>query len=165
MVPHRRRSAWAGQEEHAMPNVTKMLVPVDFSEFSERALSVAADLALKFGSTIHLVHVYPAAAYVAPPLIAGPVVIGQFRDESQRVFDAFAERVKGEIKVAMTSSLVEGVPHVEILRCAKDVKADMIVMGTHGRTGLDHLLLGSVAERVVRGATVPVLTVPRPATG
>jgi nucleotide-binding universal stress UspA family protein len=144
-----------------MANVTKLLVPVDFSDFSERALAVAADVAQKFGATIHLVHVYPAAAYVAPPLIAGPVVIGQFRDESQRVFDEFVNRVKGELKVPLTSSLLEGVPHVEILRCASDVKADMIVMGTHGRTGIDHLLLGSVAERVVRGSTVPVLTVPR----
>jgi len=145
-----------------MTNVTKLLVPVDFSDFSERALAVAADLAQKFGATLHLVHVYPAAAYVAPPLIAGPVVVGQFRDESQRVFDSFVARVKGELKVPIESSLMEGVPHVEILRCASDVKADMIVLGTHGRTGLDHLLLGSVAERVVRGSSVPVLTVPRP---
>src|SRR2546423_15717345 len=104
-----------GQEEQSMANVTKLLVPVDFSDYSERALAVAADLAQKFGATIHLVHVYPAAAYVAPPLIAGPVVIGQFRDESQRVFDEFVNRVKGEIPVAVTSSLAEGVPHVEIL--------------------------------------------------
>jgi len=145
-----------------MTNVTKLLVPVDFSDFSERALAVAADLAQTFGATLHLVHVYPAAAYVAPPLVAGPVVVGQFRDESQRAFDAFVARVKGELKVGIESSLMEGVPHVEILRCATDVKADMIVIGTHGRTGLDHLLLGSVAERVVRGSRVPVLTVPRP---
>ena len=145
-----------------MINVRKLLVPVDFSDFSERALAVAADLAEKFGATLHLVHVYPAAAYVAPPLIAGPVVVGQFREESQRVFDAFVARVKGELKAEIDASLQEGVPHVEIIRCATDVKADMIVMGTHGRTGLDHLLLGSVAERVVRGSTIPVLTVPRP---
>src|SRR5262249_9777015 len=113
------------------------------------------------GATLHLVHVYPAAAYVAPPLIAGPVVVGQFRDESQRAFDAFVARVKSELKVGIESSLMEGVPHVEILRCATGVKADMVVIGTHGRTGLDHLLLGSVAERVVRGSRVPVLTVPR----
>jgi nucleotide-binding universal stress UspA family protein len=144
-----------------MPNVTKVLVPVDFSEHSERALAYAVDLAKSFRAAVHLVHVYPVTAFAAPPLIPGPVVVGQFRDESQRVFDELMARVKRDYSSELTGTLSEGVPHVEILRCASDVHADMIVMGTHGRTGFEHLLLGSVAERVVRGSTVPVLTVPR----
>lgn len=143
-----------------MPNVSKILVPLDFSEHSERALAYAFDLARALGATVHLVHVYPVTAYAAPPLLPGPVVVGQFRDESQRVFDEMLARVKREYSPDITGSLKEGVPHVEILRCASDIHADMIVMGTHGHTGFEHLLLGSVAERVVRGATVPVLTVP-----
>jgi nucleotide-binding universal stress UspA family protein len=144
-----------------MLNVTKVLVPVDFSEHSERALAYAVDLAKSFRAAVHLVHVYPIMAYAAPPLIPGPIVVGQFRDESQRVFDELMTRAKREYSPDLTGTLCEGVPHVEILRCASDVHADMIVMGTHGRTGFEHLLLGSVAERVVRGSTVPVLTVPR----
>jgi nucleotide-binding universal stress UspA family protein len=144
-----------------VPKVAKILVPLDFSEHSEGALAYAMGLAKGFGAAVHLVHVYPVTAYAAPPLLPGPVVVGQFRDESQRSFDELMARVKRDYSPDLTGSLHEGVPHVEILRCASDVGADMIVMGTHGHTGLEHLLLGSVAERVVRGATVPVLTVPK----
>ena len=145
-----------------MPTITKILIPVDFSEHSERALTYASDLARSLGATAHLVHVYPTTVYVAPPMIPGPVVFGQFRDESQRAFDELLQRARAEHSIELTGSLLEGVPHVEILRCAKDVAADLIVMGTHGRTGIEHLLLGSVAERVVRGSPVPVITVPQP---
>jgi nucleotide-binding universal stress UspA family protein len=147
-----------------MPNVTKLLVPVDFSEHSERALAYAVDLSKTLGAKVHVLHVYPITMYAAPPLVPGPLVVSQFRDESQRVFEELMTRVKRDYSPELTGSLCEGVPHVEILRCASEVGADMIVMGTHGRAGLEHLLLGSVAERVVRGAHVPVLTVPRQAT-
>jgi len=146
-----------------MRKVSKILVPLDFSEHAEAALAYAVGLAKGFGAAVHLVHVYPVTTYAAPPLLPGPVVVGQFRDESQRVFDELMTRVKRDYSPDISGSLREGVPHVEILRCASDIGADMIVMGTHGHTGLEHLLLGSVAERVVRGAQVPVLTVPRPA--
>jgi len=146
-----------------MPHVGKVLVPVDFSEHSDRALKYATGLAKSFGATLHLVHVYPASAYVAPPLLPGPVVVGQFRDQSQKAFDEFLERARRENEVEIVGTLLEGVPHVEILRMADEVHADLIVMGTHGRTGLEHLLLGSIAERVVRNSEVPVITVPRPA--
>jgi nucleotide-binding universal stress UspA family protein len=145
-----------------MPNVTRILVPVDFSEHSEHALRYAVELAKVYRATLHLVHVYPASAYIAPPLLPGPVIVGQFRDQSQKAFDDFLARAKTEHAVPMTGTLLEGVPHVEILRAAKDVGADLIVVGTHGRTGIEHLLLGSVAERVLRGAHVPVMTVPLP---
>jgi nucleotide-binding universal stress UspA family protein len=143
-----------------MPKVSKILVPIDFSEHSEKALAYAVDLARALGSTVHLVHVYPITAYAAPPLLPGPMVFAQFRDESQRVFGELMTRVKRDYSADLTGSLKEGVPHVEILRCASELGIDMIVMGTHGHTGIEHLLLGSVAERVVRGAKVPVLTVP-----
>jgi len=143
----------------AMPTVSRVLVPIDFSEHSEKALAYAVELAKGLGAKVHLVHVYPITAYAAPPLLPGPVVFAQFRDESQRVFEELMTRVKRDYSSELTGSLKEGVPHVEILRCASDIGADMIVMGTHGHTGIEHLLLGSVAERVVRGARVPVLTV------
>jgi nucleotide-binding universal stress UspA family protein len=146
-----------------MPNVGKVLVPVDFSEHSDRALTYATGLAKGFGATLHLVHVYPASAYIAPPLLPGPVIIGQFRDQSQKAFDEFLERARRDHCIEITGTLLEGVPHVEILRLATELQADLIVMGTHGRTGIEHLLLGSIAERVVRSSEVPVITVPRAA--
>ncbi len=146
-----------------MPKVEKVLVPVDFSEHSERALAYATGFARSFGASLHLVHVYPASAFVAPPLLPGPIVVGQFRDQSQKAFDEFLARAKREHDVEIHGSLREGIPYQEILRVVSEVQADLIVMGTHGRTGIEHLLLGSVAERVVRNSDVPVITVPRPA--
>jgi nucleotide-binding universal stress UspA family protein len=145
-----------------MFNISKILVPVDFSEYSERALSYATEIAGKFGASLHIVHVYPTQMYIAPPLMTGPVLIGQFRDQSQKDFDEYLAKARSQHAVPMTGSLLEGVPDTEIVGAAKDVKADLIVMGTHGRTGIDHLLLGSVAERVVRRSEVPVITVPAP---
>lgn len=144
-----------------MPRITKILVPIDFSECSERALDVAIDLAKGFGATLHLTHVYPSSAYVAPPLVPGPVLVGQFRDQSHRAFEDYRERVRKERGLDAPGTLLEGVPHAEIVRLARELGVDLIVLGTHGRSGLEHLLLGSVAERVLRTATVPVLTVPR----
>lgn len=143
-----------------MPAVTKILVPIDFSECSERALKVGLEMAKAFGASVHVVHVYPASAYVAPPLVPGPVLVGQFRDQSQKAFEEYLARIKNEHGVAIPGTLLEGVPHAEIVRLASELGADLIVMGTHGRTGLEHLLLGSVAERVLRTSTIPVLTVP-----
>jgi len=144
-----------------MLKLNKILVPIDFSENSESALEVARSLAQAFGAALHLVHVYPATAYVAPPLVPGPVLVGQFRDQSQKAFDDYLARVRREAGPGVQGTLLEGVPHAEILQLARESGCDLIVMGTHGRTGLEHLLMGSVAERVLRTASVPVLTVPR----
>jgi nucleotide-binding universal stress UspA family protein len=143
-----------------MPQITKILVPVDFSAHSENALAFAARFASEFGASLHLVHVYPTAAYFAPALQPGPVLMGQFREQSQQAFDEFLLRMKGTYGVPLAGTLFEGVPHIEILRAIGETHADLVVMGTHGRTGFEHLLLGSVAERVMRSATVPVMTVP-----
>lgn len=144
-----------------MPRVTKILVPIDFSECSERALDVGLEMAKAFGASVQVVHVYPASAYVAPPLVPGPVLVGQFRDQSQKAFEEYLGRMKARHAGSeIPGTLLEGVPHVEIIRLAGEVGSDLIVMGTHGRTGVEHLLLGSVAERVLRTAPMPVLTVP-----
>ncbi|MBM4362042.1 MAG: universal stress protein [Deltaproteobacteria bacterium] len=140
----------------------KLVVPIDFSDCSERALAYAADLARCLSGSLHLVHVVPASAYIAPPLVAGPTLVGDLREQSQRAFDEALAQARREHAVPLSGELAEGVPHREILRLASAAGATLIVMGTHGRTGLEHLLLGSVAERVLRSSPVPVLTVPRP---
>lgn len=145
-----------------MPTLSKFLVAVDFSEYSERALAFAEDLAASLGASIHLVHVYPLAAYVAPPMTPAPVLVGQFREQSEQAFREYLTRVRKEHGVPFEGTLAEGVPHEEIVKVAKSLGADLIVMGTHGRSGIEHLLLGSVAERVIRVAGIPVLTVPKP---
>jgi nucleotide-binding universal stress UspA family protein len=144
-----------------MPEIRRMLCPVDFSEASENALDFAVDLASKFGAEIHLVHVYQLPVYALPDgaVMAGPEFTTRVTTELEKGLSALARRREG---AKMATHLVEGIPYREVVRMADEIGADMIVMGTHGRTGIRHLLLGSVAERVVRSAKIPVITVPTP---
>lgn len=139
----------------------KILVPVDFSEPSGRALDHALELARLFNATIELLHVYhlaiiPSGPY-AEPL---PVEYSQgLRKSAQAELAAWLERVKAA-GVSGEAHLVEGAPAHEIVEAARRLGADQIVIGTRGLTGLKHLMLGSVADRVVRSAHCPVTTVP-----
>lgn len=143
-----------------MSEVKRILAPVDFSENSEAALKFAISLAQRLGAAVHLLHVLPTPVYGAPPFtpVVAPVPDPKYREECTKALNELAATHSSGVDV--TQEVVEGTAHVEIGRLAGERKADMIVMGTHGRTGLQRLLLGSVAERVVRTATVPVLTVP-----
>lgn len=143
-----------------MFEVTRIVVPTDFSECSERALGTALELAQAFGATVQLVHVLPPLPHVAPPLIAGPVMIGQLRDEAFKTLEAYRVRVSRERGVDLPATLLEGAPHAAVVRFAQEQHASLVVMGTHGRSGIEHLLVGSVAERVLRTSPIPVLTVP-----
>ncbi len=148
-----------------MINLRRILVPTDFSRFSQVALTYASALAEKFGAELHLLHVVqdlalfiPDAVAVAPPL-AAPVeqFAAAAREALERVVrDHQLERLK------VRQDVREGTPFYEIIRYAKELKIDLIVMGTHGHTGLIHVLLGSVTEKVVRKAPCPVLTVRHP---
>lgn len=143
-----------------MAALKEILVPVDYSDHSAQAVRFGRDLATAFGAKLHFVHVCPTAGMVAPPMVPVPVVTGQVREASQRGFDDFLDGARRDLGVDVAGTLREGVPHSEILSVAREIGADLIVLGTHGRTGLGHLLLGSVAERVVRNSPVPVITVP-----
>jgi nucleotide-binding universal stress UspA family protein len=147
-------------KELTMAALNKILVPVDYSDHSRRAVHFARDLATAFGASLHFVHVFPPAAFVSPPLVPAPVITGDVKVESRRGFEDYLATARSELGVDVSGTLREGVPHLEILEAAKALGADLIVLGTHGKTGIEHLLLGSVAERVVRHATVPVITVP-----
>lgn len=142
-----------------MPEIRRILCPVDFSTPSEKALDFALDLAGTLGAEVHLVHVFQLPIYALPDgaMMAGPELTTRVSTELQKALDELAVRRPGP---KLPTHLVEGVPYREVVRMSDELSADLIVMGTHGRTGIRHLLLGSVAERVVRSARVPVITVP-----
>ncbi|HVW24486.1 MAG TPA: universal stress protein [Polyangiaceae bacterium] len=141
--------------------ITKILVPIDYSEHAERALSTATNLAQVLGATVHVVHVGPDAPYFGPPLAPGRAFAHELAEANRKEFDAYLLALR-ERGIEAAGTLATGVPYVEINRLAKDIGADLIVMGTRGRTGFEYLLLGSVAERVVRTSPVPVMVVPVP---
>jgi nucleotide-binding universal stress UspA family protein len=143
--------------------ITRILVPTDFSEPSEAALTYARAIARQFGATFHLLHV------VETPFVPGrfsseiyipetPVLISDLIQEAKL---KLARRLLPSDKAHYTATkeIIVGSPAKTIVQYAAEQKFDLIVMGTHGRTGLGHLLMGSVAEHVVRSASCPVLTV------
>jgi len=139
--------------------IKKILVPIDFSEHAEKALAVAVDLSRAIGASLHVVHVIPPVPYLGPPLAPGPAFATELRTETRKAFDEYMAGLK-QRGIDATGTLVEGVAYAEVNRVAAEMGADVIVMGTHGRSGLEHALLGSVAERVVRTARIPVIVVP-----
>jgi len=138
-----------------------ILVPIDFSGHSRNALRYAIPMARQFGATLHLVYVVEPTIYPAD-LGFGQVVYPNFEDELVEKGGAeLRELVRTEIKrsVTATTTVRTGKPHQELLLEAEAAKADMIVMATHGHTGVEHMLFGSTAERIVRNARCPVLTI------
>ena len=137
----------------------RILVATDFAESAERALACAVQLARRHGAELVLVHVYmDLPAY--PEITAGQVVA--IYEEQRAWIEAALERLaraaRGEGLLAR-AVLRTGPAASTIAETAKDEGADLLVVGTHGRSGLDRLILGSVAERVVRLASCPVLVV------
>jgi len=147
-----------------MLEIRRILVPVDFSEKSERALDYAIELAKKLGASVTLVHAYeiPVYGFVDATVVATPDLAARLSDAAQKTLDALvaSRRDRG---VPLHGVLRNGVAWEEIASVAKDTHADLIVIGTRGRRGLARALLGSVAESVIRTSDVPVLTIHAPA--
>ena len=137
-----------------------ILVPLDFSSDSEAALAAALEIAKSFDAKLHLLHVFAFPTYVGTPWgYAYPP--GAFSDARLRASELLGEwqaRADAE-HVASTTQSEEGHPSEVIVEIAEKLPADLIVMGTRGLTGIKHVLLGSVAERTLRHAPCPVLTV------
>jgi len=148
--------------------ISNILVPTDFSDPSDAALNYGRELARTFGAALHVLHVLDeaemrgvvGAGYIGPsPTLPGREHFVEhgvrdrldhlFEEPDRRQLDAHVRAVTGE-------------PVSEILRYAQEQKIDLVVMGTHGRTGIAHMILGSVAEHVVRKSPCPVLTVHGP---
>jgi universal stress protein A len=141
--------------------IKRILVPTDFSEASADMLATAVAFARAFGATIDLVHVAADVTYPLPPpidVVTVPLDIAKVMDDVAKSLAAEEERVRAA-GVPCESTTLIGRADTEIVAHAQKTEADMIVMGTHGRSGLSHVLLGSVAERVVRHAHCPVLVV------
>jgi nucleotide-binding universal stress UspA family protein len=141
----------------------RILVPTDFSPPSDAALATAKALAAQFGASIHVIHVlydpYATPTYASDVFGYLPSGLKEsWRHDAQTHLDAFltpAERAQFRV----TTSVIFGSPATAIVEYARENAMNLIVMGTHGRGFVAHLLLGSVAERVVRTAECPVLTV------
>ncbi|HLH76625.1 MAG TPA: universal stress protein [Candidatus Binataceae bacterium] len=150
----------------------KILAPTDFSEDSNHALQYAEELARKFGSEMIVMHVAQALAPVTfsldPGGSADPLAletIGRIAEEQRLAAQRELDRIVHNLRdsgLRARSLLRVGAAFVEILTTAQSETADLIVMATHGRSGLAHMLLGSVADRVVAKAPCPVLTVRHP---
>ena len=130
----------------------RLLVPIDFSEHSDAALRHACELAVGFAksSEVHLVHIVPDAPD-DPGLLEG------FRAELERLGDAIEARTVSELETI--KHVLPGDPATVITQYARGKDIDLVIMGTHGRTGFSHFALGSVAERVVRGSVCPVIVI------
>jgi len=141
-------------------SVRRILVPLDFSEHAESILEWAAHLAQEHGSTLILMHAYHLP--VEFQQMEGAYLPAEFwtqvKTEAEKALEGHAARLR-PLGIPVEVEVVEGYAATAIEEEAERQKADLIVIGTHGHTGLKHLLLGSVAERVVQKAPCPVLTV------
>lgn len=149
-----------------MLTLRTVLCPTDFSDVSARAETYAAALARHYDASLHLLHVDPPMPVMAP---YGEIPVDARMFEEQREV-AEAELVKAGARaraggVTVETTMKGGHPAREILALADRAQADMLVIGTHGRGGVEHLLLGSVAEKIMRKAACPVLVVPPGAPG
>ncbi len=148
-----------------MKDVRNIVVATDFSDIADHALDEAIELAEKFGAKITLVHSYEIPIYGFPDgiLTASSEVAAQIQIACQKQLLEAIERHKSA-PVSITPLLRMGPPWDEISAAAAETGAGLIVLGTHGRRGISRALLGSVAERVIRTATLPVLVVHRAAS-
>lgn len=147
-----------------MGTIRRILVPVDFSEPSQRALDYAAELARPFGAAIEVLHVAEVPAFVPsaslPEARASDLsLVTLVRESADKMLTEFVVAAAARGVVVQASRLELGSPARVITEVAAAGDYDLIVLGTHGRTGLTRALMGSVAERVVRHAPCPVLSV------
>ena len=138
----------------------KFLVPTDFGEPSDKALAYAMELATKLGGEVVILHTFdlPIIGFPDGALVASPEMSTRISTAAQEGLQKTMSQY-ANAAIPVSSMLKQGEPWQTIIDTAKEIGAGMIVMGTHGRTGLGRALLGSVAEKVVRTSTVPVLTI------
>ena len=146
-----------------MIKLDRILVPTDFSDFSKPAMNYACALAARFNSELHLLHVSPEATMLLPEasalgaenlMIQAEALEQAAKTQLEELPPEGWQNGRDIVRVSKV-----GAPFVEIIQYAKEENIDLIVIGTHGRSGLMHLLMGSVAENIVRKAPCPVMTV------
>ena len=147
-------------------NLKKILIAVEDNIYSETAVNYGLALARKLGAEVALVHVneIPSATpYMADPMLNEtsfmmPEMMNIQEEASKKLFERIHERAGDDLVLHTYSKL--GTPKVEILATADECNADLIILGTHGRTGFDHFISGSVSESVLRKSKCPVLIIP-----
>jgi nucleotide-binding universal stress UspA family protein len=142
-------------------DIHKILVPFDFSEYSEKAFLWAVAMAEKWRARILLLHVVPRPTY--PPVLTSPHFNAadfesSLQAETEERAKAFVDKTEHG-RVLVDIKVLIGEPSLDICKTVEEESYDLVIMGSHGRTGLGHMLLGSVAERVVRLSPSPVLVV------
>jgi nucleotide-binding universal stress UspA family protein len=145
-----------------MLNIKKILFPTDFSETSKYAMDYAIEFAKAFNAELNIIHVLFDETQVVAfylPQITFQDMEKEIEEASEVQLKKFVEDYEALKDIKYTTMLIKGTPFVEIIRAAKDYNSDLIIIGTHGRSGLEHVLFGSTAEKVVRKASCPVLTV------
>ncbi len=146
--------------------ISRILVPVDYLDHCRAALEFAGGLAQSLGAAIDVLHVWERPSFVpenlavAEPGQAARSLVEMIQEGAEREMTAFLQRAKLPESVRVERHLSSGEPTHAILEFITKHRPDLIVMSTHGRTAVRHLLMGSVTERVVRLSPVPVLTVP-----
>jgi nucleotide-binding universal stress UspA family protein len=156
------------RKEDAMIKIETILVPTDFSEFSKYALKYSIAFAQTFKARIILIHITPEremdAIRQASVHMQGEnleELVKQRKAEDRKQLDEF---IPPELKKGITVETIHrvGIPFMEIIKAAREKEVDLIVIATHGKSGLSHILFGSVAEKVVRKAPCPVLSIRHP---
>ncbi|MBT3355235.1 MAG: universal stress protein [Candidatus Scalindua sp.] len=145
-----------------MISLKKILCPIDHSDCSKEALKYAVSLAMKDEAKLLLLHVIDIRSFnegldAMSTQIPNEETLEQLR---VKLLDCIPEEIRDDMDVEAT--VIQGIPFAEIISTAKKKEIDMIVIGSHGRTGLKHMMMGSVSEKVVRKAPCPVLTVRQP---
>ncbi len=147
--------------------IKKILVPIDFSEYSLKALNYAVEFAQVFQAELFLVYVIEPMVYPAD-FSMGQITIPEIdtsinSQAEEDIEKIIKERISG--KVNAKGIIKTGRPFLEIIETASEIDADLIIIATHGMTGMEHLLFGSTAEKVVRKSPCPVLTLRDPIKG
>jgi len=148
--------------------IRRIMIPIDYSENSKVALAYGAELALGFGASVDIVHVWDRPTYVTDAVMVqrpgeAHKPLGELiRENAQHDMTEFLSQVSLPAALSTSSRLVPGEPASALLAELNKGEHDLVVLSTHGRTGFAHLLLGSIAEKLVRLSPVPVLTVPVP---
>lgn len=145
--------------------IKKVLVPIDFSDYSKSALKYAVNFSRLFNAEIILIYVVEPVIY-PPDFSMGQIAMPSINTEwDERAKDELDKLAKSEISTSVKTILKTGKPFVEIIETAKEENIDLIIIATHGHTGVEHILFGSTAEKVVRKAPCPVLTLREPIKG
>ena len=149
------------------PEIKKVLVPIDFSDYSKSSLRYAVNFAKQFNAEIYLIYVLEPVIY-PPDFSMGQIAIPSVNAEwDERAREELENLAKTEIPEGVSVKIIlkNGKPFLEIIDTASEENIDLIIIATHGHSGVEHILFGSTAEKVVRKAPCPVLTLREPVKG